>query len=164
MDTLNEETYRSTFLYSINLFYSQTTSVIVFKFTLLYRYKNNISVFTISYKSQHLHTNRNLSTVQMEVLSLIISWPGLDLTITNAVFIHECDPRASSLGSGPGPGLGTWADASLVFGLSLGSPLAAFKPTEEGWFCLFPEFDVVIQLIIWNIAVLHVAVFRFTFR
>lgn len=94
------------FIFNKLLFIHISFLLIVFKFTLLYRYKNNISVFTIYYSCRvfthqynfihritGLHEGRGLSLLWFQIMLRLRP----DLTIMDAVFIHDCDTRTSSL-------------------------------------------------------------------
>lgn len=118
----------------------------------MYRYKNNISVFTVYYTSgiytsiyiytvfiYSIHGGRGLA-VQSFFWCRSLGDPGRALTRLDAIFIHVCDLGASTCGLGPGRGP-RGPTPSLVLWPWLGDPLAASRRNRQrGASVYFPNF------------------------
>lgn len=131
----------------------------------MYRYKNNISVFTIYYTRLvwnihigiYLYSKKNME----DVVALCL---GAQIILRSGPIVrrlHPCsfDPGTRLFGHGPGRG----ADLSLVRGGGawLGDPVAASLVvlTTDRTGSLLSELYVIVQLIFRCVQILHIAHF-----
>lgn len=141
-------------------FYSEQLLLIVFKFTQwMYKYKNNIFVFTIYYmsgiyKSIYIYTVYRRTIWKLWSCCLAVAGFGADLWSTRTGLnqtgrrLHPC-LRTQGQHLWTWTWQGTWTDLSPVVGLRLGNPVAAilsFTPPAEGCFSLLSKLYVIIQL------------------